>query len=86
MRPVIFLLIFVLSVGRAGSQTEVPNRVRLAEQREALLRRIQEVHNPEAEQMAALRAIFARAPYVGQGNPAVTQHPATREQCLEKLD
>ncbi len=25
------------------------------------------------------------SPYIGQGNPKVTQHPVTREQCLSKL-
>jgi hypothetical protein len=57
----------------------------LKEQNEALLAKLQRVHGLSDSQMAAVRAIFAGSPYIGQGNPAVTQHPATRQQCEAKL-
>ncbi len=31
--------------------------------------------------MADVRATFARSGVIGQGNPAITEHPATPEQC-----
>ncbi len=35
--------------------------------------------------MADLRAIFDRSGVIGQGNPAIAQHPVTPEQCRAKL-
>jgi formylglycine-generating enzyme required for sulfatase activity len=57
----------------------------LQEQNEALFRQLQEVHHLSDAQLAAVRAIFARSGFVGQGNPAIAEHPATPEQCREKL-
>ena len=37
------------------------------------------------EQIAAVRKIFEASGYIGQGNPAVTKHPVTPEQCQAKL-
>jgi formylglycine-generating enzyme required for sulfatase activity len=56
------------------------------EQNVALLAELQRVHGLTDSQMAAVREIFAASPYIGQGNPAVTQHPATRQECEEKLE
>ena len=57
----------------------------LAEQNEALFEQLQAVHDLTSEQMARVRAIFTGSGYIGQGNPAVTEHPVTTEQCKEKL-
>jgi formylglycine-generating enzyme required for sulfatase activity len=65
------LLMLAGAVGAAGLQ----------EQNEALLRQLQEVHGLSAQQMADVRATFARSGVIGQGNPAITEHPATLEQC-----
>jgi hypothetical protein len=35
--------------------------------------------------MVIVREIFAKSGYIGQGNPAVTRHPATPKECEEKL-
>ncbi len=56
----------------------------LAEQRERLFARIERWHEPSAEGMKKLREIFEASSLIGQGNPAVTRHPMTRSQCLEK--
>jgi formylglycine-generating enzyme required for sulfatase activity len=34
--------------------------------------------------MARVRAIFVRSGFVGQGNPAISEHPATPQECREK--
>ncbi|MBL7180683.1 MAG: SUMF1/EgtB/PvdO family nonheme iron enzyme [Pseudomonadota bacterium] len=52
---------------------------------EALFDQLQRVHHLTAKQMSAIRAIFAGSGYMGQGNPAITKHPVTAEQCEEKL-
>jgi len=51
----------------------------------SLFRQIEQVHGFTEAQINALRAVFARSPYIGQGNPSVTQHPATTDQCRAKL-
>ena len=55
------------------------------EQNEILLRQLQAVHKLTDAQMSAIRAIFAKSGYIGQGNPAVTRHSVTPEQCQAKL-
>jgi hypothetical protein len=68
-----FLLV---TTGLASAQT-----IRL-EQNEALLRQLEQTHGLTNEQMRDIRSIFAHSPVIGQGNPAVTRHPVTTEQCL----
>ena len=53
---------------------------------EALFRELQQVHGLTPEQMAKVRSIFAGSAVIGQGNPAITRHPMTREQCSTILD
>jgi hypothetical protein len=70
----------LLLAGTASGASE------LDERNEALLRQMQEVHGLTEQQMANLRAIFARSGVIGQGNPAITEHPATPEQCRARLE
>jgi hypothetical protein len=72
-------LLLLLASGPAGAQAT------LAERNALLLRQLQEVHGLSDEQMARIRAIFAHSAVIGQGNPAITRHPATPEQCLAQL-
>ncbi len=55
------------------------------EQNEALFRDLQRVHQLTDAQMSAIRQLFARSGYVGQGNPAIARHPMTPEQARAKL-
>ena len=57
----------------------------LQQQNEALFQAIQRGHGLSDDEMQAVRRIFAGSRYIGQGNPAVTQHPVTPEQCTAKL-
>ena len=57
----------------------------LAERNAVLLRQLQEVHGLSDEQMARIREIFAHSAIIGQGNPAITRHPAAPEQCMAQL-
>jgi hypothetical protein len=50
-----------------------------------LLAQITKVHGLDGEQAARLRAIFRASAVLGQGNPAITQHPLTREQCVARV-
>lgn len=57
----------------------------LAQQNEKLFQQLQEIHGFSDGQMQRMRAIFARSGYAGQGNPAISEHPATPEQCQAKI-
>jgi formylglycine-generating enzyme required for sulfatase activity len=57
----------------------------LQTQNEALFEQLTVTHELDAEQMAAVREIFARSGFMGQGNPAITRHPMTVEECLAKV-
>lgn len=85
MRYLRFFLLFALLPSVVSAQADLQGTTGLAAQNEALFRQLREVHNLTDEQIATLRAIFARSGYIGQGNPAITQHPATCQECEEKL-
>ena len=46
-----------------------------------LFRQLKTVHRLNSAQMERLQQIFARSGYIGHGNPAITRHPMTPEQC-----
>jgi hypothetical protein len=79
LRSFKLLLLLVLWNPWAAAQTT------LAERNTELLHQIEEVHHLTPAQMEKIRAIFAGSRIIGQGNPAITQHPATPEQCEAKL-
>jgi len=62
----------------ASSQT-------LAESNEALLRELQTTHRMTEEQMAEIRTIFGQSRFIGQGNPAITEHPMSPEECRARV-
>lgn len=56
------------------------------QQNEALLHRLQQEHGLDEAAMQRIRAIFARSGFIGQGNPALSQHPQTSDQCRAKRE
>jgi formylglycine-generating enzyme required for sulfatase activity len=74
------ILSALVAVRPAGAETA------LQAQNETLFQQMQAVRQVSAQQIEAIRAIFARSGFIGQGNPAVTQHPVTPQQCRAKLD
>jgi formylglycine-generating enzyme required for sulfatase activity len=69
-----WLLSLLIFAGAAPAAT-------LAQQNELLLQRLQQEHGLSEEAMQRLRAIFKRSGVIGQGNPAISEHPQTPEQC-----
>ena len=65
-------------LGSAFAQT-------LAEQNQKLFLEIQQVHGLTDAQMSRIRSIFAGSRVIGQGNPAITHHPMTPDQCLARV-
>ena len=78
------LLILLVVAAAPGEALSAPSQA-LEQQNEILFQALQREHGLSDEQMNALRRIFANSGYIGQGNPAVTQHPVTPEQCTAKL-
>ncbi|MGI9511161.1 MAG: SUMF1/EgtB/PvdO family nonheme iron enzyme [Geminicoccaceae bacterium] len=58
----------------------------LVEKNEQLLQQLVEVHDLTAAAEARVRAILARSGIAGQGNPAISEHPLTPEQCRTRLE
>ena len=57
----------------------------LAENNAVLFRQMAEIHQLTAAQQAAVQSIFARSGIMGQGNPAITRHAMTPEQCAARI-
>ena len=57
----------------------------LRDQNEILFQQLKQDRGLSDEQIAAIRKIFEKSGYIGQGNPAVTRHPVTPEQCQARL-
>jgi hypothetical protein len=74
-----FWLIFLLGVSSAQAQSTV------ARNNSELLEQLRSVHDLNPAQMDRIRAIFASSPIIGQGNPAITQHPDSPQGCQKKL-
>ena len=77
-RCLCYLLLAVLafSVGAYAAPA-----VTFGQQNERLLRELQQEHGLDKAQMQRIRAIFERSGVIGQGNPAISRHPQTSEQC-----
>ncbi len=53
----------------------------LEEQKEALIQNLANVQGLTATEAAEVRRIFESSRALGQGNPEITRHPMTREEC-----
>jgi formylglycine-generating enzyme required for sulfatase activity len=78
-------LVFGLVAALAGS-AGLAQYQSLHDQNETLFRQLQQVHGLSDIQLQALRGIFTKSGYIGQGNPAITRHPVTPEACQDKLN
>jgi len=76
------IIVFLLIVA-VGAASEKP--FGLEEANEILLKQLKEVHGLTDDQIDSLRAIFKRSGYIGQGNPAISEHPVSEQDCLDKL-
>jgi hypothetical protein len=71
-------------VGFVGFGEFLAGRQPLEQHNEILLSQVQRVHGLSDAQISAIRKIFAKSGYIGQGNPAITQHPLTPEKSEAK--
>ena len=50
-----------------------------------LFQQLKTVHKLSSAELSRLQQIFSRSGYIGQGNPAITRHPMTPEQCQARI-
>lgn len=74
----IFSILLAASVATAGESM-------LQAQNEELFQQLQTVRGLNESQIDDIRAIFEQSGFIGQGNPAITEHPVTPQQCQDKL-
>ncbi len=80
MKLTLLILLLIITLGAASEKPST-----LEEANEELLMQLQEVHGLSDAQVDSLRAIFRKSRYIGQGNPAISEHPASEKDCLDKL-
>jgi hypothetical protein len=72
-------LMLAVTQGAHGDSDELRAR------NDVLFRQMSDALGYTPEQMTRIRALFAASGRMGQGNPAVTTHPMTPEQCQARL-
>lgn len=72
-------LALALAMGGAAAQD-----AEFARRNAELLRRLQATHRLDDAQLAAVREIFGRSRFLGQGNPALAVHPIDEAGCEER--
>jgi hypothetical protein len=70
----------VLSLNQCPAKAQT-----LQEQNEILFQKLQSVDGLQDNELKAMRKIFAESRIIGQGNPAITHHPVTPEECEARL-
>jgi hypothetical protein len=83
MRPLLFLAV---AASAAFASVTVIGQTSLKEQNEKLFEQMQAARGLTDQQMRTIRGIFAASGFIGQGNPAISEHPDTPQQCQAKLD
>jgi formylglycine-generating enzyme required for sulfatase activity len=76
---------FLTSTALAVLMSWTASAETLEEQRNALLDELKSVHKISPEAETKIRKILSGSSVLGQGNPAVTKHPMTRQQCEDRL-
>jgi formylglycine-generating enzyme required for sulfatase activity len=77
----------LLALMATGAGTVAGHAQSLAERNEIMFQQMQQIRGVSGGEMRRIRAIFAASPngWMGQGNPAVTQHPLSPEQAAQRL-
>lgn len=80
MKRLFRILLSLAAAGLLAAAAAAP-RTAFPLQNEALFAKLRQEHGLDDATMQRLRAIFERSGFIGQGNPAVSRHPQTPEQC-----
>jgi formylglycine-generating enzyme required for sulfatase activity len=85
-RLTLLALLALVAGGLIISASALPQKSdSLHSQREVMIEQIKQVHRLTDGQTERVRDIIFASSMMGQGNPTVTQHPATPTQCRDKL-
>jgi hypothetical protein len=76
----------VVTSGLVIGSAPAVGQTSLKEQNEVLFQQMQSIRGLTDQQMRSIRAIFAASGFIGQGNPAISEHPDTPQQCRARLD
>lgn len=78
-------LVAALALSNLAAAGPDPGATSLRQQNEQLFVEMARGLALTETQMAAVRAIFARSGYIGQGNPAIAVHPMSPEACRQRV-
>jgi formylglycine-generating enzyme required for sulfatase activity len=81
---VLFLALFAFP-GLTGFGAPPGSNQSLRQQNELLFGQLRQVRGLSENQVDAVRKIFEKSGQIGQGNPALTRHPVSVEECQSKL-
>ncbi|MBP9708404.1 MAG: SUMF1/EgtB/PvdO family nonheme iron enzyme [Oligoflexales bacterium] len=62
-----------------------PPKANLEKQNAELFEKVQKIHALNTEQTNKLKEIFSHSSVMSQGNPNITEHPISSEQCIANL-
>lgn len=80
-----FSILFLLYVCLLRADLLKAQASSLQTENENLFKTLQSTHSIPPDQMEKVRKIFSQSGFIGQGNPAVTKHAATKAECEAKL-
>ncbi len=83
VKTIVFLLFITAAIFMAP-QSGVAQT--LNEQRSRLLELLGDTHQLTSDQSAEVGKIFSKGTFIGQGNPKISRHPASSEECREMLN
>jgi formylglycine-generating enzyme required for sulfatase activity len=87
-RPVtggVSILVTLALAGLTDAGAPVPEAEQVRRENEAMFRQLKQDRGLTDSQVDGIRRIVERSGYMSQGNPAVSRHPVTPEQCQATL-
>jgi len=75
------MLFTLLAVGVLGYANPGQAQTSLQQNNEVLFRQLHDIRGLSNDQVNQVRGIFRRSGRIGQGNPKITRHPLTPDQC-----
>ncbi len=72
-------------IALAGFTAPAAAQSTLKQANAVLFQQLEKVHHLSSAQIARVQEIFARSGFMGQGNPKITRHPMTPEQCQARI-
>jgi len=82
MKPIFMVSIIWLASFAAAP---VAAQSSLQQANATLMGQLKSVHRLSGQQISRLQQIFSKSGYIGQGNPAITRHPMSPEQCAARI-